>query len=346
MRKTKIVCITRYGQWYGNPYADWSSLFVMFCLEYAGIPQDAIPWSPGVQNMMRLARDTDILYRPDDAIIAAGNILFLDTDGNGNADRSLIVTDSADGVLTAIGGDWDDAVCEISLSCTDADILGYIDVAAVQASQIPREPEEPAEETATPAETIPEETTESTEVSEELASSSDEPEIILNVEFPEDAEILRIVAQTTNIDESAFTWQWQVSADGNDPWTDISEATELVYECAATEENINQFYRLQGRKPAKTRMTFAATRAITTDEETGTITSGAIAPFSIGKNSNVYTVDLYAIPVDEQGNRIAELDVTSLGSLEENPEMSHPVLRCDISGFSSSEQRHQNHSGG
>ena len=34
--------ITRYGQWYGNPYGDWSSMFVMFCLHYAGIPQGAI----------------------------------------------------------------------------------------------------------------------------------------------------------------------------------------------------------------------------------------------------------------------------------------------------------------
>ena len=27
--------ITRYGQWYGNPYGDWSAMFVSFCLEYA-----------------------------------------------------------------------------------------------------------------------------------------------------------------------------------------------------------------------------------------------------------------------------------------------------------------------
>ena len=37
--------ITRYGQWYGNPYGDWSAMFAAFCLHYADVPQDAIPWS-------------------------------------------------------------------------------------------------------------------------------------------------------------------------------------------------------------------------------------------------------------------------------------------------------------
>ena len=32
--------ITRYGQWYGNPYGDWSAMFVSFCLEYAGATEN------------------------------------------------------------------------------------------------------------------------------------------------------------------------------------------------------------------------------------------------------------------------------------------------------------------
>ena len=30
--------ITRYGQWYGNPYGDWSAMFAMFCLHYGQVP--------------------------------------------------------------------------------------------------------------------------------------------------------------------------------------------------------------------------------------------------------------------------------------------------------------------
>ena len=58
--------ITRYGQWYGNPYGDWSSMFALFCLHYAEIPQEAVPWSPGVYNMMRLAQDAQIITQPDE----------------------------------------------------------------------------------------------------------------------------------------------------------------------------------------------------------------------------------------------------------------------------------------
>ena len=41
--------ITRYGQWYGNPYGDWSAMFAAFCLHYAGV--DAVPISGGSQAM-------------------------------------------------------------------------------------------------------------------------------------------------------------------------------------------------------------------------------------------------------------------------------------------------------
>ena len=36
--------ISRFGQWYGNPYGDWDAMFVSFCLNYAGIPQTAVPY--------------------------------------------------------------------------------------------------------------------------------------------------------------------------------------------------------------------------------------------------------------------------------------------------------------
>ena len=41
--------ITRYGQWYGNPYGDWSAMFTAFCLDYAGV--EAVPRNGGVESM-------------------------------------------------------------------------------------------------------------------------------------------------------------------------------------------------------------------------------------------------------------------------------------------------------
>ena len=129
--------ITRYGQWYGNPHGDWSAMFAAFCLYYADVPQDAIPWSPGVYNMMQLCADKEILSQPDDHVGMNGNILFLDTDGNGNVDKMLIVNAleervSEDGMITAVGGDWDNAVAEVKIAKDDPRIIGYIPTAAVR----------------------------------------------------------------------------------------------------------------------------------------------------------------------------------------------------------------------
>ena len=34
---------SRYGQWYGDTYEEWSAMFVSFCAEYAGIPASYLP---------------------------------------------------------------------------------------------------------------------------------------------------------------------------------------------------------------------------------------------------------------------------------------------------------------
>ncbi|MDO4754913.1 MAG: InlB B-repeat-containing protein [Parabacteroides sp.] len=124
--------ITRYGQWYGNPYGEWSAMFAMFCLNYTGIPEELVPWSPGADMMMRLAQDEEILIEPDENVGAVGNLLFMNTDDDSNADNVLIVVGSVDGEITAIGGDLDDTVKEITISEKDTDILGYISIQQVQ----------------------------------------------------------------------------------------------------------------------------------------------------------------------------------------------------------------------
>ena len=120
--------ITRYGQWYGNPYGDWSGMFIMFCLNYAEIPEESVPRSPGVYNMMRLAQDSDIFLQPDDKLGDSGNLLFLDTDANGNADKLVVVTAYENGNIAAIGGDLENAVSEITLTDSDPSIMGYINI--------------------------------------------------------------------------------------------------------------------------------------------------------------------------------------------------------------------------
>ena len=291
--------ITRYGQWYGNPHGDWSAMFVLFCLHYAEIPQEAVPWSPGVYNMMRLMENAQIFQLPDENLGTKGNLLFLDTDGNGNADRIMIVCGSSGGQCTVIGGDWEDKVATISIQASDTRILGYVNISQLQESRnAPQEPE----------------VSEPTEPEEELP---EEPGIYLDAEFTEEG-ILRLVAYTYNIEEAMYTWQWQVSEDGNDPWMDIPGATELVCELEGTEENFNRYYRLLGQK---TVMMYAigavdgidASADGTVDDDI--IISEPIAPFNIDRNNGTYTIEVFALPVGEDGKPIEGLEPIELNPI-------------------------------
>ncbi|MBR5218020.1 MAG: InlB B-repeat-containing protein, partial [Oscillospiraceae bacterium] len=45
-----------------------------------------------------------------------------------------------------------------------------------------------------------------------------------------------------------------------------------------------------------------------------TIISETVAPFNIAKNDKTYTIDVYAVPVDAEGNRLASLELTKLNT--------------------------------
>ncbi len=120
--------ITRYGQWYGNPYGDWSAMFVAFCLDYAGIPRELIPISSGVYVMLRRLEERGIFLSPDENVGKIGNILFLDADENTKADKILIVTASSSQQILAVGGDWENAVSEVILPIDDPRIVGYVNI--------------------------------------------------------------------------------------------------------------------------------------------------------------------------------------------------------------------------
>ena len=130
---------TRYGAWYGEDYryADWNALFVSFCLHYANIPQEAMPRSADAAEWVRMLSgeaegdEGFALYAPaEERTPFAGNLVFFDQDGDGEADRVGIVVETAadeseSTVLRTIQGDVDDAVQYVSCRADDAGILGY-----------------------------------------------------------------------------------------------------------------------------------------------------------------------------------------------------------------------------
>ena len=117
--------ITRYGQWYGNPYGDWSAMFASFCLYYAGA--EDLPANAGPESML-LEWEEAGLYQPAaEGSAETGNLLFLrkgesETDG---ANAVAIITAVDENGISVIEGDLDEAVSETRYEFTDPAILGY-----------------------------------------------------------------------------------------------------------------------------------------------------------------------------------------------------------------------------
>ena len=115
--------ITRYGQWYGNPYGPWSNMFTSFCLRYAGLGD--VPINSGAETM-RLAWEEQQLYRHAGGYEpVTGDIVFLDKNQNGAPEATAIVVRYFDFVLTVIEGDVDNAVVQQEYRIDNPAILGY-----------------------------------------------------------------------------------------------------------------------------------------------------------------------------------------------------------------------------
>lgn len=118
---------TRYGAWYGDPYGDWDAMFVSFCLHYAGA--EDIPMDKDCGSWVAALADAFILAQSHEA--APGELVFFDRDGDGTADHVALVSEvtaGEDGIssgFTAIAGDVDNAVQQLSYAAEDSTILGY-----------------------------------------------------------------------------------------------------------------------------------------------------------------------------------------------------------------------------
>ena len=100
---------TRYGAKYELPYSDWNALFVQFCMEYAGIPEDAMP------EMIEV----------DDAFIPLkGDLVYF------NQNDSTLVgivsdVDQENAYITVLVGDLDNSVQYAGYKLNDSSILGF-----------------------------------------------------------------------------------------------------------------------------------------------------------------------------------------------------------------------------
>lgn len=114
---------TRYGEWYGNPYGDWNTMFVSFVLHYAGI--EDVSYHAGAQAMMQAWQEENRYASQGSYRAMEGDIVFLDLDENETVEYSGIIVESTKDEYKIIIGDYKDKVSEISLSSDDHVIVGF-----------------------------------------------------------------------------------------------------------------------------------------------------------------------------------------------------------------------------
>ena len=122
----------RYGAWYGEPYGEWNAMFVSFCLFYAGVSSDAVPYDsdPGRWAVTLTGRG---LYHEREAYTAApGNLIFFDRDGDGRADRMGIVSEvnRETGAVNCIEGGRSGRVDIYGYAPDTEYIMGYVSLPA------------------------------------------------------------------------------------------------------------------------------------------------------------------------------------------------------------------------
>lgn len=115
---------TRYGAWCEEPYGDWNTMFLTFCLHYAGVEgvppdRDCGGWVTSWADAFEPAQS----HTP-----AVGDLVLFDRDGDGTADRAGLVAQITDSGFAAIEGDAEDAVRLLTYGADDTGILGYINL--------------------------------------------------------------------------------------------------------------------------------------------------------------------------------------------------------------------------
>ena len=126
---------TRYGDWSGDPFGEWNLSFAAFCLRFGGAAEEAFPAETTAESW-RTALDARDLYQPLEGA-EPGDLIFLDSDGDGEADRVGIFTgwreaESRDSAASAqpeerfavMEGDLDGAAVQALYDPEDGALLG------------------------------------------------------------------------------------------------------------------------------------------------------------------------------------------------------------------------------
>lgn len=112
--------ITRFGQWYGNPYGNWDAMFVAFCLNHAGVNSEMIPYNSGAGAWVVDLENAALYRNASEYTPVAGDIAFIDSDGDDIADQV--------GIVREIMYDENDGMTMKGISLIQGDVANESDV--------------------------------------------------------------------------------------------------------------------------------------------------------------------------------------------------------------------------
>lgn len=125
--KGRVRGFTKYGDYYGMPYADWCAMFIGYCMDQVGLT--GMPYAAGCENWRSQAKQAGLYYRSTKYVPSPGDIVFMDLNHNGKADHVGIIVefDLENGTYTAIEGNYHSTVTKMTREL-NSETLGYMSV--------------------------------------------------------------------------------------------------------------------------------------------------------------------------------------------------------------------------
>ncbi|MBR6789488.1 MAG: Cna B-type domain-containing protein [Oscillospiraceae bacterium] len=113
---------TRYGQWADDPYGEWNSYFIAFCLEYAGI--EGVPFDSDPEKWTEELREAG-LWAGEGESALPGDLVFFETDGGIRCGILSALDEEGETPLLTLIGEQEGRVSHIQIPPDDPALLGF-----------------------------------------------------------------------------------------------------------------------------------------------------------------------------------------------------------------------------
>lgn len=117
---------TRYGGWYGAPHAEWCAMFVSFCLYFAWIPEEYVPYEASCGRWEGALREKSLYTDSKDYVPRRGDLVFFGEHGVPSHVGIVLELNEETGELRYIHGhSVDNDVAIGSIRWGNGSIVGY-----------------------------------------------------------------------------------------------------------------------------------------------------------------------------------------------------------------------------